>query len=189
MERVSSSGSLHFFGRSARRALGTAFLMVGFAAATTYAQQLAPADLSPTAFTQEEVSGYDMSRLGAPWWHAMGRSVNQELIGTDRQQEEALQKIIFFGTYYPAQVRFGRTVNHVYHIYRFHRDERFRVMAVAAMLAIGSDQGMRLLMYRDEGYGVAHWDSSPRVQGLAIAAVNQHFSTPAVQIGRPVPAS
>lgn len=189
MERVPSSGSLHFFGRSARRAVGTAFLLVGFAAATTSAQQFAPADLSPTAFTQEDVSGYDMSRLGAPWWRSMGRSVNQELNGTDRQQELALQKIIFFGTYYSAQVRFGRSVSHVYHVYRFHPDERLRVMAIAAMLAIGSDEGMHLLAYRDEGFGVAHWDSSPRVQGLAIAAVNQHFSTPAVQIGRPVPAS
>lgn len=189
MERVPNSGSLHFFGRSAQRAIGTAFLLVGFAAATTFAQQLAPADLSPSAFTQEEVSGYDMSRLGGPWWHAMGRAVNQELIGTDRQQEQALQKIIFFGTYYPTQVHFGRSVNHVYHIYRFHRDERLRMMAIAAMTAIGSDEGMRLLAYRDEGFGVAHWDSSSRVQGLVIAAVNQHFSTPAVQIGRPVPAS
>lgn len=173
---------------AAGRFLALFLLSLGLVASAR-AQQTAPSDIAPTDFTQEEVSGYDLSSFGPTWWNGVGRAVDLELKGTDSEVERALQKVIFLATYYPEQANFRRSNYEIYLVWRFNRDERLRLMAISAMTAIGDDGAMRLLAYRDDGFSYAPWEESPLVRRLTAAAVGRHFGTPEVEVGPLTPAT
>lgn len=187
MEHAHGTPTKAQFPRWAKRGMGLGLLLVATVALSAQAQRFAPANLSSETFTQEEVSSYDFSRVSSQWWSGASRSVNRDLLGSDEQKMDAMRKIIFLSTLYPASSNFDRSTYKLYHIYRFNRDEHMRVVALAALLASGDDSGMRLVASHDEGFSYAHWDESLRLRRLTAAAVAQHFAAPAIQVGPLMP--
>lgn len=167
--------------------VGLALLFIAPLAISARAQQFAPANLSYETLSQEDVSSYDFSRLSGQWWKGVARSVDRDLLGGDEQKIDAMQKIIFLASVYPGQARFHRSTYKLYNIYRFDRNERLRVMALAALFSSGDEDGMRLVAYHDDGFSYAPWEESPRLRRLTAAAVARHFGTPEIEVGSPMP--
>ena len=118
-----------------------------------------------------EVSYLDFSEMGAAWWKDFSRACAHTLLASDDEaQERAMRNVIFFATHYPGEADLRRTTPKLLRIYFYDRDEQRRLLALAALSAIGDDSAML-----DVAQEVEH-ERSTRVRRLATAAVNNHFA-------------
>lgn len=143
----------------------------------------APSNLDPAVVTPEQLGSHDLSGLDSQWWEDLSEAVDEQLKGSAEEQEEAMRKVIFLASYYPDKARFNDSVTELYNIWRFNRDEKFRVMALAALFAMGDEDAMRLLAYRGGLPTYAGWDPSPLVRRLTAAAVARYYGEPRIEVG------
>lgn len=99
------------------------------------------------------------------WWRALGQ---QLVLGVERPVEQvpgaALQNIIFFATNHRDKIDFRGVVQPLIRIYESDAPASYRIMAVAALHAIGDRQVIRLLAKR------ARKETSARVRKITLAA-------------------
>lgn len=145
----------------------------------------APADLKPAEATLEILTSHDLSDMPQKWWNELAAHFDEQLLKNGPEREEAMRSIIFLATYYPDKANFERNTTELYNIYRFNRDEGMRVMALAALYAIGDDSAMRLIAYHAPYMRVAPWEDSDLVRHVTEAAIMQYYGTPNVTVQPP----
>lgn len=106
------------------------------------------------------------------WWNALGRQLT---LLVDRPVEQvdakALQNIIYFATHFGEQVQLNDAAPLLVTLYRQHGRAEMRLMALAALHAIGDAETMATL-YQHLRKGQEEDD---RVRRLTVAAVNDHY--------------
>ena len=118
-----------------------------------------------------ELTSQDLSDMDAAWWKSLSKANARALGSSDEQvKEQALQNIIFFATHYGKDVDFKRATTELYNIYRFDKNEARRIMALAALHAIGRENTMRILSQH------VRWERSPRVRRLTKAALVDYYA-------------
>ena len=104
------------------------------------------------------------------WWNALGRQLTLTLDGPyDQVHEAALQNVIFFATRYREKVRLNDAAPKLLDIYRKHERVGFRMMALAALHAIGDEDAMQKLNRMVEA------ETSDRVRRVTVAALHDHY--------------
>ena len=104
------------------------------------------------------------------WWDALGRQLELQL---DQPYSEVnsvtLQNIVFFATHHRDKVKLDDAAPRLLEIYLHHEQEEYRVMALAALHAIGERETMRKLtqVYEDQ--------PSERLRRITLAALNDHY--------------
>ncbi len=157
------------------------FAISGLAAAQRPPE--APADLSPAEADSEMLTTYDLSGMSMQWWNDLAKDVDVKLKGSDAEKQEAMRKVIFLATYYPDMANFKPSTTELYNIWRFNRNEQYRIMALASLFATGDESAMALLAQRGNFATYAPWDPSPLVQRLTAAAVARYYGVPGVEVG------
>ncbi len=128
-------------------------------------------DLTATVADIGELTSQDLSDMDAAWWKSLSKANARALDSPDAQvKEQALQNIIFFATHYGKDVDFKRATTELYNIYRFDKKEAHRIMALAALHAIGRENTMRILSQH------VRWERSPRVRRLTKAALVDYYA-------------
>lgn len=128
-------------------------------------------DLTATVADIGELTSQDLSDMDAAWWKSLSKANARALGSSDEQvKEQALQNIIFFATHYGKDVDFKRATTELYNIYRFDKKEAHRIMALAALHAIGRENTMRILSQH------VRWERSPRVRRLTKAALVDYYA-------------
>ncbi len=165
---------------------GLVALVALFACCFSFAAQAQPAQqansingvnsvhaFDPTATVADigELTSQDLSDMDAAWWKSLSKANARALGSSDEQvKEQALQNIIFFATHYGKDVDFKRATTELYHIYRFDKNEAHRIMALAALHAMGRENIMRILSQH------VRWERSPRVRRFTKAALLDYYT-------------
>ena len=165
---------------------GLVALVALFACCFSFAAQAQPAQqansingvnsvnaFDPTATVADigELTSQDLSDMDAAWWKSLSKANARALDSPDAPvKEQALQNIIFFATHYGKDVDFKRATTELYNIYRFDKNEARRIMALAALHAIGRENTMRILSQH------VRWERSPRVRRLTKAALVDYYA-------------
>jgi len=159
---------------------GLVALVALFACCFSFAAQAQPANsvnsvnaFDPIATVADigELTSQDLSDMDAAWWKSLSKANARALGSSDEQvKEQALQNIIFFATHYGKDVDFKRATTELYNIYRFDKKEAHRIMALAALHAIGRENTMRILSQH------VRWERSPRVRRLTKAALVDYYA-------------
>ena len=105
------------------------------------------------------------------WWGHLAEQLTKQLdVRTSRIQSGTLQNIIYFATHYGHEMNLDPAVPHLLRIYRAHGAEEYRMMAAAALHAIGDQYGMA-------GLEQAVDESGPsRARRVALAALVDYYS-------------
>ncbi len=107
---------------------------------------------------------------GPRWWDALASEL---VLGVARPvgevEETALQNVIFFAEVHGKRLDLKSAVPYLLAIYRDDEREGTRIMALAALHAIGNRAAMK-----DLREGVA-LEASPRVKRLTVAALAEYF--------------
>ncbi len=159
------------------RMVGLALVLVFCAVSNLQAQAALPASKT-NPFTPTIPDGppgahshVDYTTLNAEAWTLLCESHAAQLKSKDPVRKDiALQNVIFFATHYPGKVRYQPAMAALYGIYRFDDSEAYRIMALAALHAIGDEAVMQQL-YQD-----VQREKSPRVRALTKAALANHRS-------------
>lgn len=128
----------------------------------------------------------DLDQLSKKEWRQLRREHIQALrTGTDDTWEQAAMNIIYLSVHYRDRVNFERASTSLLETYIHDRDTQHRMMALAAMHAIGDYDTMAHLSQR------VRLEASPRVRHVTLAAVADYFNVDATvksaqarQIGR-----
>ena len=93
-----------------------------------------------------DLSSTDLSGMSSKWWKNI-RKTHTRLLGSSDEQvkQRAMQNIIFFAKTYRDHVDFTRVVPKLYKIYQSDENEEHRIMALAALGAIGNRNVMERL--------------------------------------------
>lgn len=166
-----------------KRSMGLVVLAMCFVTFTAQAQPAQPANsingvnsvnaFDPTATVADigELTSQDLSDMDAAWWKSLSKANARALDSPDAQvKEQALQNIIFFATHYGKDVDFKRATTELYNIYRFDKNEAHRIMALAALHAMGRENTMRILSQH------VRWERSPRVRRFTKAALLDYYA-------------
>lgn len=107
----------------------------------------------------------------ATWWNLLGRQLSYSI---DKPYSEIsvgeLQNIIFFAANHKEKVKLKDALPSLLEIVAHHEDPQYRLMAVAAIHAIGNRSAMLALKK------AADLETSPQVKKVAYAAVNSYFA-------------
>lgn len=111
------------------------------------------------------------TQRSATWW----RLLNKQLLGSlDKPAEAidqtALQNVIYFATHHADKLRLDRTVPTLIDIYREHTDERYRMLALSALHAVGDEEGMAQL------YRLSDDEASDRLRRMTVAVLNDYYA-------------
>lgn len=102
---------------------------------------------------------------GDSWWNALGRHLT---LMVDRPQDEVdeatLQNIIYFATLHGDKIKLDDAIPGLVELYRRHEDVGMRVLALAAVHAIGDRDAI------DAAYSASQQDDSELVRRVAKAA-------------------
>ena len=121
----------------------------------------------------------DLAALDKTEWKELCSEITETVrTGKDAVWERAVQDLIYLAVFYTDEVHFGRANLPLFYDYVLGRNEQHRIMALAAMHAIGDYNTMAQLGQR------IRLERSPRVQRLAAAAVVDYFA-PSVEVGQP----
>ncbi len=158
--------------------MGLVVLAMGFVTFTARAQPTPRTNSTTTVSPVDadvvvlgDLASMDLSNRSKAWWKARVKADDRALDSPDAQvKEQALQNIIFFATHYGKDVDFKRATTELYNIYRFDKNEAHRIMALAALHAIGRDNTMRILSQH------VRWEKSPRVRRLTKAALVDYYA-------------
>lgn len=113
-------------------------------------------------------------------WKNLCKELTQTVRTSDGAAwERAVQDVIYLAFSYPEQVRFKGANLPLFYEYVLGRDEQHRIMALAAMHAIGDFNTMAQIGQR------VRLERSPRVQRLAAAAVVDYFTKATIEVEEP----
>lgn len=95
--------------------------------------------------TVAELTSMDLTGMSEAWWKETIKQ-HKRLLGSKNAalREQALQNVIFFATFYPGADARSAT-GKLFKIYRHDRNEAHRIMALAALHAIGDAYTMERL--------------------------------------------
>lgn len=157
--------------------LGLLFLMEGTAARAQSVRfaltepVFATAPAAVAYINIEELSRPTLLSQSKSWWKEVRKEHTRVLKSTDRDAKaRALQNIIYFRTYCPEKANFDRSAMTVYGIFLDSQDKQIRIMALAALSAIGNDDVMAYL-----GQHV-RLESDPHIQRLTLAALHDFYN-------------
>ena len=161
-----------------KRSMGLVVLAMCFVTFTAQAQPTLRTNSTTTvspldadAVVLGDLASMDLSNRSKAWWKARVKADDRALDSPDaRVKEQALQNIIFFATHYGDAADYGRATTELYNIYRFDKNEAHRIMALAALHAIGRENTMRILSQH------VRWERSPRVRRLTKAALVDYYA-------------
>ena len=106
----------------------------------------------------------------AAWWNALGRQLTLSVdVPAEQIEEAALQNIIFFATHHGEKVKLSDAVPALLAVYRNHDQVAVRIMALAALHAIGDEGAMQQL------YRIVEDETSDRVRHVTTAALQDHY--------------
>ncbi len=106
------------------------------------------------------------------WWQQLEQQIITSLGSpAERIREQALQHVVFFATQYGDKVDFYEAVPRLLRIYDGGESEARRVMAVAALHAVGTEAAMAGLQVRLRS------ERSERVRHLARLALADYYRT------------
>lgn len=112
----------------------------------------------------------DATRSDA-WWNALGRELTLSIDGSPHDvSSKAIGDIIFFATHHGQDVNLTDATEPLLRIYFEHEVVGARVMAVAALHAIGDNSAMQKLKYRVED------EPSHLLQHITLAALRDSKS-------------
>ena len=102
------------------------------------------------------------------------KALRSELLNTLRSDrgerwEEAAQQVIFLSTFFSDQINLERAAGPLLESYILERNEGRRILALAALHAIGHRDAMAHLSQR------VSLERSPRVRRLTVAALGAHY--------------
>ena len=104
------------------------------------------------------------------WWNALGRQLTLTLDGPyDQIEEAALQNVIFFAVHHREKVKLNDAAAKLLEVYRKHEQVAFRMMALAALHAIGDEDAMQKLNQ------IVRSETSDRVRRVTVAALHDHY--------------
>ena len=158
--------------------MGLVVLAMGFVTFTARAQPTPRTNSTTTVSPVDadvvvlgDLASMDLSNRSKAWWKARVKADDRALDSPDAHvKEQALQNIIFFATHYGKDVDFKRATTELYNIYRFDKNEARRIMALAALHAIGRENTMRILSQH------VRWEKSARVRRLTKAALVDYYA-------------
>ena len=106
----------------------------------------------------------------AAWWNALGRQLTLSVdVPYAQVRETALQNIIFFATHHGEKVKLNDAAPTLLAIYQHHDQVAFRMMALAALHAIGDEDAMQTLNR------IVEDEASDRVRHVTAAALHDHY--------------
>jgi hypothetical protein len=178
-----------FLARMEVRTLFVIFLLTAVPAVAH--AQWSVAEKPPAGFTVSDatppvLTSYDLSDMDEAWWSELSEYLSRPFSEPEGDVEQAMGKIIFLSTMYPDKVNFRHVTSDLYNVYRFDRREDHRIMALAALYAIGDENAMRLLAYRGPFATYAPWETSDWVRRMTAAAVAQYYREAEIEVGRPL---
>ena len=142
-------------------------LMLSMVPARSYAQVQA-------SMSQPLINQYvenDKATSKASWWNLLGRQLTHSIDKPyDEVTDSELQNIIFFAANHKEKVKLNDAIPSLVVVLRNHQDDGIRLMAVAALEAIGTRGAMVELKK------AADVESSPRIKRIAYAAVGDYFT-------------
>lgn len=96
--------------------------------------------------------------------------LNADLINkSEVRKAQALKEVVYIANQHGQGIDFRRTASRLYEVYRYDRNESYRVMALAALHAIGRKNSMKLL------YQHVPFERSPRVRRQTVAALADYY--------------
>ena len=116
------------------------------------------------------LANLDLNALTPREW----KQLRAELIttlrsGRDAAWEDAAQQVIYLAFYYRDKIKLAHTSAPLLDSYILDRSEQHRIMALAALHAIGDHDAMAHLAQR------VRLEGSPRVRRLTVAALADHY--------------
>lgn len=103
---------------------------------------------------------------GDEFWNRLENQLAHAVDSMDPTiRTEAARHIIYFTTYYPEQAHFRKAAPKLLNMYQFSRDESHRVLAVAALNAVGDHASMQYLSQ------IVSRERHPLVRQVAIATL------------------
>lgn len=107
----------------------------------------------------------------AEWWSNLEAQLADNLDSPiDQVRAQSIRHIIFFSANYAEKARFNDAVPALLGIYDYDGNEKFRVLALAAIDAIGSGPAMEYLAQRVEQ------EESQRVQRMMVALLSNYYN-------------
>lgn len=150
------------------KTLFTALLLAGLFTVTAQAQSAT--NLFQSYVPTADAIDVDLTDMNTNDLVALSDEQVQALRSESEQtKEEALQNVIYLGTHFKETLNTGRATTHLYEIYRLDRNEQLRIMALAGLHAIGSDNIMRQLSQD------VQLERSDRIRHLTNAALIDYF--------------
>ena len=130
-----------------------------------------PAAADLPAMDVGEVSHLDFSAMDAAWWKAFNRACTRALYASDEEvQERAMQNMIYFTTFYPAEADFRRASPRALQIYLRDRDESRRILALATLNVVGDDEAMHHIARE------LQYEESEVARKVAVAVLSRHLA-------------
>ena len=128
-----------------------------------------------------EFAGMDLNALTDDEWQLLCADIAEAVREHEgKAWEEAVQKVIYVSVFHPTKARLNRANLPLFYDFTLGRDEDRRIMALAALHAIGDYNTMANLAQR------VRVERSLRVKRLAAAAVVDYFS-PKIDVEAPTP--
>ena len=146
------------------------YLMLCTAASSFYPANAQTPDVSQAETPLfHEVMTTPSAEQDGTWWFRVERDANlpagaryEEVKGSD------LQEIIFFATMYGEKMDFRASVFQLLDIYEHHADPQYRLLAAAALHAVGDPYGMEGLR------NALKKETAPRVRYVTQAALRDY---------------
>lgn len=137
-------------------------------AAPAAAQSLVP-DVAP--YVNQYIATSGEIEPSEAWWDALASELVLAVASPEGGEvsESALQNVIFFAQMHGKRLHLKPAVPHLLELYRSAEQEGTRIMALAALHAIGNRAAMD-----DLRQGVAY-ETSPRVKKLTVAALSEYY--------------
>ena len=108
--------------------------------------------------------------VSAEWVEHVDRQLAMSLESPmEALREQALQDVIHIAIYHSEKVTFKKVIAPVLDIYLSDKDDRYRIMALAALRAIGNPYSMQRLRE------AVRKERSPRVLRLTLATLNEFY--------------
>ena len=118
----------------------------------------------------EDLSTTDLSNMSSAWWKSLIKQHARLLRSSDEQRKaQALKNLIFFAKTYPETGRFKHATSRLYKIYRSDENEAYRIMALAALHAIGDERIME--RFRED----VSVEKSERVRRYTLYALADYY--------------
>ncbi len=124
----------------------------------------------------EDLSTTDLSNMSSAWWKSLIKQHARLLRSSNEQHKtQALKNLIIFAKTYPKTGRFKHATSRLYKIYQADENEAYRIMALAALHAIGDERIME--RFRED----ISVEKSERVRRYTLYALADYYKNQRAQ--------